>query len=374
MNKYKVLRVVTTMNPAAGGVADSVRQSIDLAYHKYQVSIDVLSFDDGENFLNGMNKVAFKHHSISRGVSSYAWNFEYLGWLMKNINSYNLVIFDGLWQFHILGGFISKIKSVPYVVFTHGMLDPYFNENRFKYIKKLPFWFLFERNVLALSKAVVFTTDNEEKKAKSSFPLAAWNSDVCTLGVSPEVGVNYSPDGNVVFLSRIHPKKGLELLISSVSIMSESNLEFEIYGPGDGDYIKSLKKFCVSRSVGDRFFWRGGIWGKDKWNVLSNSSLFVLTSYQENFGIAVAEALSVGVPVLITNNIDISGFVLDYGAGFVVDADPVSIANALDQWSRMSFEDRILMSDRAFICYQECFSIERSVGQLCDLVIKYSRF
>ena len=115
---------------------------------------------------------------------------------------------------------------------------------------------------------------------------------------SIEMKTEWNDARNLLFMSRIHPKKGLEILIDALSITKKLNLT--IAGDGDYDYVNELKKLVVSKNLENRIRFVGPIYGDKKWEMIRQADVVALTSYSENFGLIVAEALASGTPVLTT--------------------------------------------------------------------------
>ncbi|MEP4891145.1 MAG: glycosyltransferase, partial [Aliiglaciecola sp.] len=313
----------------------------------------------------------------------YHFNIKYIFWLYKNAKQYDMVILDGLWSFSVTGGYILKMLGVPYCVYTHGMLDPYFNENKIKYIKKLPFWFLVERNVIAFANKVLFTCAEEMKLANNSFPFFKANSAIATLGVEKPVNDNelilteffheYPRLKNkriFLFLSRVHPKKGLELLIDAVSELEDfpEDIVFLIAGPGALSYREDLEVRCRDLGISNRFEWVGMLSGQTKWAAFYSAECFILPSHQENFGIVVAEALSTGTPVLITNKVNIWTEIETEMAGFVADDNKEGIRSLISSWIALSKQQKLEFNNNALRCYEKHFSIQTAVVDFCKAV------
>lgn len=365
----KILRICTSIDPKAGGVSSAIVQTVEyLGFNGVQV--DVLTFDDID--YSGKYSAEFKHVFLGAGISKYQFHNKYLLWLLKNAREYDLVIIDGLWQYHVVGGYVLRILGVPYCVFVHGMLDPYFNQDLRKYIKKLPFWFAVERNILKMARYVLFTADGEMEKAKRSFPLTSFNSRLCSLGfpVPDEVikeRVVVKP--KFIFLSRVHPKKGLPILIEAIARFRVIKpVELDIFGDGDETYHKTLIDLVQRNKVSDLISFPGGVYGELKWKVLSGYELFILPSHQENFGIAVAEALAAGVPVLITNKIDIHSDISKFNAGLVVDDTVEGVLEGLEKWSVLTTEEKQIMKVNARLCYESCYTIDIAGNHILRLL------
>ncbi len=136
----------------------------------------------------------------------------------------------------------------------------------------------------------------------------------------------------VTFLSRLHPKKGLDLLIPAFTLLSieRPSAHLVLVGPGDPQYIQHIRQLVEKYSLADRVTFTGPLEGRAKWAALAASNLFVLPSYQENFAIVVVEALRMGVPVVISRRINIWEDIVNAGGGVACDLDPTNIAGAID--------------------------------------------
>lgn len=366
----KILRIVPSMNPESGGVAESIKQSAILMKEE-NIDIEVVCFDREESLW--INEFNFKVHALGKGFSSYAFKFNYLIWMIKNVKNYDLVIIDGLWMFHVVGGYVCKLKEIPFIIYSHGMLDPYFNKNRKKYFKKIPFWFLVERNIISFAKNIVFTCKEEMTLAEKSFPFFKGNGVVATLGIEttkknknelmnlfhnnfPQL----SDNRNFLFLSRIHEKKGLELLIDTIKsihpIILKNNIKILIAGTGEEKYIKTLKDRIKKNDLENTFEWLGMLTGDLKWSVFASSEIFILPSHQENFGIVIAEALSMSLPILTTNKVNIWNEIIEHHAGFIQDDTEKGIEKLLTIYINLSNEEKIIMQNNALKCFNDKFS------------------
>lgn len=139
--------------------------------------------------------------------------------------------------------------GLPYYVFTHGMLDPWFKHTYpLKHLKKWPYWLLAEYNVLRHARRVFFTSEDERLRARESFWLYKANEQVVPYGTTPPPSDNAKyaknffskhPDLNgkhlLLYLSRIHPKKGCDILIEAFAKIASShpNVHLLLAGPGD---------------------------------------------------------------------------------------------------------------------------------------------
>ena len=140
----------------------------------------------------------------------------------------------------------------------------------------------------------------------------------------------------VVFLSRLDPKKGLETLFSAMSDLSAGMDDFALVVAGSGESGYSRRLTSIVKEVGleDRTVFLGLVQGAEKWSLLLSGDVFVLPSYHENFGMAIVEAMGAGLPVVISDRVNIHHDVTEYGAGIVTGLDPREFSAAVGKLLR----------------------------------------
>jgi glycosyltransferase involved in cell wall biosynthesis len=136
----------------------------------------------------------------------------------------------------------------------------------------------------------------------------------------------------VLFLSRIHPKKGLDLLVEAFARAGTAGRVLVITGPDCDGYEAEIRRLVRARNVDESVIFTGPLYGRDRIAALRDADLFALPSHQENFGIAVVEALAAGVPVLISDQVNIYREIQEENVGGVVRMDVDELARALDCW------------------------------------------
>ena len=290
----------------------------------------------------------------------------------------NLSIAHGLWQWpSSLAHKVFKKENIPYVVFPHGMLDPWFKQKYpHKHIKKQVYWWLRQGKILSQAQSVCFTTEEERRLAKNTFWPYQCEERVTGLGIgnppNPLADVSFFNEifpqlkGRrfLLYLGRIHPKKGLDMLIKSFSTMSGENQFLVIAGPideGDSYYKKLLRETTKSKNI----LWAGMVEGDLKWEMLRQADALTLPSHQENFGIVVAEALSVGTPVFLTNKVNLWREVDSYGAGIVAKDNQAGIDQLIRSWKDNQHGE---MASAAFRCFEEKLHIRNTASNIIGLM------
>jgi glycosyltransferase involved in cell wall biosynthesis len=250
-----------------------------------------------------------------------------------------VVHFHGLWQprFLTISARCRSLK-IPYVVSPHGMLEPW--ARRHKRWKKWPWYHLFERRHLAGASRVLTTSEAEGRNLRKLLPSVRCH--VLPLGLTAECKPDYvaarrtldwcESELVLLFFSRVHPKKGLHLLLRALAGLELSairKLRLVIVGGGEAAYVRELRDFVKRESARlPRLDWVGEIWGDGKWVYFQGADLLCLPSYSENFGLATLEALQVGTRVLTTNQTPWD-IVPSLGAGMIVPPAEEAIRSAL---------------------------------------------
>ena len=170
----------------------------------------------------------------------------------------------------------------------------------------------------------------------------------------------------ILFLSRVHEKKGADLLIKAYSsIRNSSSPKLIIAGPGmETDYGKTLIQLVKENHLEDSVHFAGMLSGDAKWGAFYGCDSFALPSHQENFGISVAEALACAKPVLISNQVNIWREIKKGGGGLVSTDTLEGTKNSLDRWFNLSHDERSKMQQRARDTYKNNFAIGPAAMQM----------
>jgi glycosyltransferase involved in cell wall biosynthesis len=188
--------------------------------------------------------------------------------------------------------------------------------------------------------------------------------DLAFRAAAPALGAK----SYILFLSRIHPKKGCDLLLSAFASLASHhpNVDVVIAGPDQVGWRAELEALASRLGIPDRVHWTGPLYGDAKWGAFYGADAFILPSHVENFGIAVAEALACGVPVLISDKVNIWREIEAADAG-IVDADTLEgTKRLLSNWLTLSNATKQAMRLAAATIFAEAFDLRKTAPALLD--------
>jgi glycosyltransferase involved in cell wall biosynthesis len=375
----RILHIIATLNPEAGGPTESVR--VLLSYGPIGYMGEVLTLDDPT--APYLRNVGFPVHALGPTGTTYGFNSKLLPWLRANRDRFDGVVVNGLWQYCGFAAWRALAGNTPYVVFTHGMLDPYFKRAfPMKHIKKWLYWVPAEYRILRDADRVLFTSKAEKRLAEETFWLHRWNPYVVPYGASGPAGdpeaqkqafFEKCPQAKgkryLLFLGRIHRKKGCDLLIDAFAKIAkvDPDLNLVMAGPDQQLWSAQLKAVAEESGIGERVHWPGMITGDAKWGAFFGAEAFILPSHQENFGIAVAEALACGRAVLLADKVNIAEDIAEDGAGLMELDTPEGTLRLLERWIAMSPEEKSEMAERALLCFHKRYDMRENAKAIIRL-------
>lgn len=251
----------------------------------------------------------------------------------------DIVHINGIWM--IQTWIIQKeaIKlNIPTFITPHGMLEPWILQ-RNSWKKKLALQ-LFQKKALKMAKALIATADSE----KENILKLKFNNNIITIpnGIDvSEIPFQKTPilHKKLLYLSRIHPKKGVELLIEVIYSLKEELKEYEIIiaGEGEQEYINQLQQQLRNHDIQNVKF-IGGVYNEAKWQLYTNADCFILPTFSENFGYVIAESLACGTPVITTQGTPWQDLET-YQCGLWIDRNKENLIAAIKKILSMNYDD-----------------------------------
>jgi len=366
----RYLHVIHSLDPRGGGPAEGVKQ-ISTAAVRLQHQVEIVTFVPPNAALTAEYDCPI--HYLGPSYLKYGYAPAFADWLRSNAPRFTAVVVNGIWQYHSLCTWqVLRRSTTPYFVFTHGMLDPWFKRQYpLKHLKKSLYWPFAEYRVLRDARAVLFTSDEERDLARRSFRHYQANEVVVNYGVAPPSGDSDAQreaflalypglrDKRILlFLGRIHPKKGCDLLLGAFAHVARQHpsLRLVMAGPDQVGLQSDLRALSERLGVSDVVTWTGMLAGDLKLGALRSAEAFVLPSHQENFGLAVAEALACGVPALVSDKVNIWREILADHAGLVSEDTLAGTTRLLQDWLGMSAAGREAIAANTHRCFQSRFS------------------
>lgn len=301
-----VLMTVASINPEYGGPAKSVTE---LSNGLVSKNASVLLFTMGKVdnlIIDSEDEILYKlslHHKGTSIISGFR-SIRHIAQEMKRKlcgGNDNIIHNHGIWLWvNHMASSVARNTGTPLVVSPRGMLEPWSMD--YKKTKKNAAWRLYQKRDLDTANVLHATAVQEaENLRRLGFkqPIAVIPNGVDQPLLKMDVKTR-DTRRTVLFLSRIHPKKGLINLVEAWSRVRPKGWRVRIAGPDENGHQKEVIERIKRTSTSDQFEFLGPVYNRNKWDLYAKADLFVLPSYSENFGIVVAEALAAGVPVITT--------------------------------------------------------------------------
>jgi len=369
----RILHIVATISPAAGGPSEAIQMLI--RYAPSGDTAEVATLDDpAAAFLGALPCPV---HAFG-GAKPRWYRPALLHWLRENRGRFDGVLVHGLWEYTGWAARRAFAGQVPYVVFPHGMVDPWFKRAYpAKHLKKWLYWLVAEFWNLRSATRVLFTTETERRLAQHTFWPARWSPMVTPLGSEPPPADTAAllaafhtrcpglrSKRFLLFLGRIDPKKGCDLLVQAFATEAaeDTGLQLLMAGPDPAGWSRELRAMAERAGIEGRIHWPGLLQGEAKWGALAACEAFLLPSHQENFGIAVVEALASGKPVLISDQVNIAPEIAAANCGLVEPDTLAGTRRLLERWLAMDTSDRAVMSVNALRKFSADYDMRRNAA------------
>lgn len=376
-NLLRLLHVIHSVDPLKGGTTEAVRSLTGHCQTLGHPSTTVTLDSPSSPWREGWNSpVMF----AGPGRTHYGWSPRLAVELRAELSNIDLVVIHGLWQHHAPAARRACLAhGVPYVVCPHGMLDPWsLRQHPVKRLLKSVNWSVITRPVLRDAAAICFTTEAEMSAAAPRLRGVGAKQCVVPLGVEgPVLEVTSLAQAwrmrhpeltgrrVALFLGRLHPKKGSDLLIEGFASWSRQNpeaardLHLRFVGPAHSpQYLAELQALAAREGlrVGEDLLFAGMMTGEAKWQEVAAAEVMILPSHQENFGLVVGEALACSVPVLLSDKVNTSAWVTKAAAGFSAPPSVEGVVDLLTRWAVLDPNQQSAMRLRARTLYESSFS------------------
>ena len=324
-------------------------------------------------------------HALGPARGRFGYSAAFAPWLQDNASRFDAVIVNGLWQYIGLGTRQALAgTSTPYYVFPHGMLDPWFKRRYpLKHLKKWLYWPWAEYRVLRDARRVLFTCEEERLLARQSFWLYRAEEAIVSFGTAPPADDPAASEQaflaafphlrgkrTLLFLGRIHSKKGCDLLIEAFAKVcgDQPDVYLVMAGPDQTQWRPALEQLSQQLGVADRVCWAGMLSGPLKWGAFRTADAFCLPSHQENFGIAVVEAMACECPVLVSDKVNIWREIEAAQAGLVAPDTLAGTVDLLERWRAMPAPQWQQMRQAARQCFDQHFRMDQVAHTLVRIV------
>lgn len=383
----RILRVIHSLNPKVGGPPEGILQ-ITPILKKYGIETSVICLDDSQS--KWLENKPYKVFALGEGFLKYGFQFKLISKIRSIASNYDLIIIHGLWQYHSLATFLAlRTLKKKYFIFTHGMLDPWFEKRYpFKNFKKKIYWKLFESKVIKASKAVFFTSKNEEITSRNWFKNIKIKKEIINYGISsPPKDIKrlkklfnkkfpFLYDKNVIlFLSRLDYKKGIDLLVEA---FGEINIEYPdlflvIAGPDSKNFrlVSKLEYLIKKYNIQQKVIFTGMLEGDLKWGAFYSADFYCLPSHSENFGIVVAEALACGSLISISNKVNIYEEIENAKAGLIFNDTKNDTVRVLKDLLELEDLERINIKKKARILFDRKFNLANNASKFANKLNHY---
>lgn len=314
----KILQNIASLKKSNGGTTFFV-SDLSLALAKLGEEVSLVS--EVEEHLNEKEALYLPPKDVVNVIltkiknnffKKHFFNQLYLDEIQKQLNEVSVVHITGLWTLSMHKTIkLAKKKNLPIIISPQGMLEPWALNNEFW--KKKIAWYLYQKKDLNFAKVLHATAYQEAENLRNlgfKQPIAIIPNCInfeklrkINKNFKSKIKIEKDIDDNcryILFLSRIHPKKGLLQLIEAWDKIRPHGWKVIIAGPDENGHRLQLEKIIQKKNLINQFKFTGEVNGEEKNNLYRLADLFILPTFSENFGIVVAEALSFGIPVITT--------------------------------------------------------------------------
>jgi glycosyltransferase involved in cell wall biosynthesis len=282
-------------------------------------------------------------------------------------NRIALIHVHGIWSlFNHRVARVARRLNIPYAISPRGMLEPWALAQ--KRWKKRIAWWLYQKRDLQCAAMLHATATSEQ----AQFHALGLTSPTVVLPNGVELPQQYkrtaSPEGHprtVLYLGRIHPKKGLMMLAEAWSLIRPPGWRMKVVGPDSHGHLAQVQEKVQALGIASDWSFGNAVYGEEKSALFLSSDLFVLPTFSENFGIAVAEALAFGLPVLTTTGAP-WGQLMDNHCGWWVEPSVTGLTDGLQSALACSSHQLLRMGQKGRAWVEREFAWPRIAQQMLD--------
>jgi glycosyltransferase involved in cell wall biosynthesis len=358
----RVLQFISSMGISSGGTTSYIQLLASHITTKIDLHI-VTSPTDDEVSLSDVTI----HHLSWSNLNLCKMKSMWLN-LLRKINP-DIVHVNGCWlPQDALTIIWSKTAGYSVALTTHGMLDPTCIGRNY-WTRKLPALIIYQKRALNAADVIIATSEEEKEhiaKFSNKEKIRIVPIGIELEDISPRN--DWNQNKKILTLSRIHPIKGLENFISAIDKCRNSLKDYcvQIVGNGDVNYINDLKNLVDKLNLSSIISFTGSVYGKEKYRLYKEADFFVSSSFSENFGLSIAEALASGTPVIATKGtpwMDLERFY----CGMWIDADYTSLAKAITAMTVKDDGERKQMGLNARKLIQDKYSSESMGNNIINI-------
>ncbi|MEH2191968.1 MAG: glycosyltransferase [Nostoc sp.] len=389
----KILHIIPSVASVRGGPSQAVVETVK-ALRNLGIDTEIVTTNDNGNDLFDVplgKPIDYKQVPVRffsrfspkvNFIREFAFSSQLTTWLWQNAARYDLLHIHAIFSYaSTVAMAIARIQGIPYIVRPLGQLCEWSLQQ--SACKKQIYLNLIERANINHSQALHLTSEQEQQEVSRlalrspSFVLPHGLSIPSTISNARSLFREHlkvpADEPIILFLSRLHPKKGLDYLIPALGKLTNYRFTFVIAGNGSKEYEAEIESLLISNRISDRTCLTGFVTGETKNLFMQGSDLFALTSYSENFGVAVLEALAMGIPVIVTPGVALATVVQQNKLGYVPELDVQAIAKAIEQYLTHTPEAKD-MGDRARKIISENYTWDQvavKMEQIYESIIQF---
>ena len=371
----KILHVIAYIDPTFGGPSVVVRDMAEASRaigNEVHIATTCASMDSDSNNKEGtFFKDGITVHFFKR-TYPFSWFFSPTmnQWLLINVSNFDILHLHVPFTAPLFFGAKSALLSGrPYVVTLHGVLDPWSLSQ--KSWKKIPYFYLFDRNILNKASFLHVTSPSESDHiVKLKIETNTRLIRPCVPVVNIDSIWNTNKQIRILCIARLDPVKAHKVLFEAVAhlIQQGFNIILDLAGDGNVNFKNVLKSYVLKLGISNAVFWHGHVDTEKKLSLYENAWCFALLSFHESFGLAAAEAMAAGLPVVISDQVGLAIDVKNYGAGLVVETnDAFAAANAFKKL--FNFKEANAYGNRALKLANELYNSQIFSDQLNQLYL-----